>query len=84
MTGLNEDEKIMRDVLTHRAYIELGSSEVRPLWDHLSQVDLKTGTISSSLSADEILKRVKCVLRLVYFILEILVGCTKRGLARGE
>lgn len=47
LTGLNEDEKIMRDVLTHRAYIELGSSEVRPLWDHLSQVDLKTGTISS-------------------------------------
>lgn len=29
LTGLSDDEKHMRDVLTHRAYIELGSSEVR-------------------------------------------------------
>lgn len=28
LTGLGEEEKIHRDVLTHRAYIELGSSEV--------------------------------------------------------
>lgn len=29
LTGLTNHDKIMKDVLTHRAYIELGSSEVR-------------------------------------------------------
>ena len=29
LTGLTDQERIMKDVLTHRAYIELGSSEVR-------------------------------------------------------
>lgn len=28
LTGLTDEERVMRDILTHRAYIELGSSEV--------------------------------------------------------